>query len=305
MAATGTGTQADPYVVDNWADFLTVCNISATTYVTWADSENKVIDFNDIDPNGLTETVAMKGFIDFNNWELRNLYTTAVIAFQLGTASNEAPQSISNVKITNAKHDAQTTSEHEFIKVSTNDNSTLDNIVISLEFSATTYKFINTSGKKVIAHRVGCYVYGIANSQFRYIGASNNYGNMTAYHCRFHMDVQDNRNASSDFNQFFFNATFYNCVISGSYVRDGTGDGRLLIGDSGSTLNVIRIESNKGYKYTGNGISLRIDKDYTGDIVRPNISSWDEHVLVVNTAQARTQQEAILAAGFPLHRAVD
>jgi hypothetical protein len=119
------------------------------------------------------------------------------------------------------------------------------------------------------------------------------------------MEVQDKTDLSSDSDFMFRMATLYNSVISGMYQRDGTGDGKMLIGAAASSMNVIRLQSNKGIKYNGNGISLKVDRDYTGDIVRPNIATWDEHVLLVNTAQARTQQEDILAAGFPLHRAVD
>lgn len=305
MAATGSGTQTDPYIVDNWDDFLSVCNISSTTYIVWDDAEDKVVDFNEINPNGFTDTIYLKGFIDFNNWELRNFYSTAQIAIQLGNSYSDTPQSVSNLRIVNAKHDATSTNEHDFIRVWTKDGSTLDDVVVSLEFSATSYKFLNTMGYKVVLHRFGAYVYGIANESFRYIGAVNNYGNCTAYHCRLHMDVQDARNASDDFTHMFSKTTFYNTVISGTYLRDGTGDGKLLIGTTASALNIIRLQSNKGVKYNGSGISLKIDRDYTGDIVRPNIVTWDEHVLLVNENQSRTQQEEILAAGFPLHKAVD
>lgn len=40
MAYTGTGTQEDPYVVDNWTDFMTVENLRYGSYIKWADKEN-------------------------------------------------------------------------------------------------------------------------------------------------------------------------------------------------------------------------------------------------------------------------
>ena len=40
MAYTGTGTQADPYIVDNWADFITVENLRYESFIKWADKEN-------------------------------------------------------------------------------------------------------------------------------------------------------------------------------------------------------------------------------------------------------------------------
>jgi hypothetical protein len=305
MAATGSGTQMDPYIVGNWDDFLTVCNISSTTYIVWDDAEDKVVDFNEINPQGFTETIAMKGIIDFNGWELRNFYSTAQIAFQLGNGYSEAAQSLSNLRITNARHDSQNTNQHEFIRIFTNDYSALDNVTISLEFSAENYSFIVTPGRKVTLNQFGSYVYGIANTSFVYTRSLSNYGSFDIKHSRLHMDVQDKSTVSSDSEHMFRMTTLYNSIVSGTYLRDGTGDGKLLIGTTASALNVIRLQTNKGVKYNGSGISLKIDRDYTGDIVRPNIATWDEHVLVVNETQSRTQQEEILAAGFPLHKAVD
>ena len=40
MAYTGTGTQEDPYIVDNWTDFITVENLRYGSYIKWADKEN-------------------------------------------------------------------------------------------------------------------------------------------------------------------------------------------------------------------------------------------------------------------------
>lgn len=305
MAATGAGTQADPYIVDNWDDFLSVCNLTATTWIRWADADEKIIDFNEINPNGFTETIYLKGVIDFNGWELRNFYSTAQIAFQLGNDYSEAAQSLSNLRITNAKHDSQNTNPHEFIRIFTNDYSALDNVTISLEFSAGNYSFIVTVGRKVTLNQFGSYVYGIANTNFVYTGSLSNYGSFNVKNSRLHMDVQDKRNVASDSEHMFRTTTLYNSIVSGTYLRDGNGDGRLLIGTTASALNVIRLQTNKGVKYNGSGISLKIDRDYTGDIVRPNIATWDEHVLLVNETQSRTQQEEILAAGFPLHKAVD
>ena len=44
---TGTGTQTDPFLVDNWTDFMTIDTNSAEIYVRWADTGNKVIKIND------------------------------------------------------------------------------------------------------------------------------------------------------------------------------------------------------------------------------------------------------------------
>jgi hypothetical protein len=103
MAYTGTGTQADPYIVDNWDDFLLVCNLTTSTYIKWADSEDKVVDFNEINPQGYDSTIEIKGNVDFNGWELRNLWSRANRAIMITGASSPLG-GISNVRITNARH---------------------------------------------------------------------------------------------------------------------------------------------------------------------------------------------------------
>ena len=78
---TGSGVLNDPFIVDNWTDFRTIDTNSAEIFVRWADSENKIIDFNDIMPEGFTETVNFPANIDFNGWTLRNFHSTASTAF--------------------------------------------------------------------------------------------------------------------------------------------------------------------------------------------------------------------------------
>lgn len=293
MAATGTGTASDPYVVDNWDDFLTVCNISATTYIVWDDAENKVVDFNEINPQGYDSTIEIKGNVDFNGWELRNLTSTAGKVLRFRGVSANYP-TVKNLKITNAKH-VIVGGNGAFIFES---YVILENLSISYEFdygSGPSYAINQSSGTGKY-YRIGIYAYGMVRSNsWSFFTSSTRdirYG-------RFHCEVQ----ATSCDN--VCNANLVDCVVSGELTIDNDNVTQVLVGASKSTLNVIRIQSNKTIRYNGAGISLKVDRDYTGDIVRPNTATWDEHVLLVNTAQVRTQQEAILAAGFPLHKAVD
>ena len=299
MAATGAGTQTDPYIVDNWADFLTVCNISTTTYIVWDDAEEKIVDFNEINPQGYDSTIECKGNIDFNNWELRNLASSAdvVISFKGTGVNNHAL--VCNLKIMNARH-IRNTSGGTFIKEG---NCDLDNISLSYEFdygNGVSYALEVTgtlAGNKDIPHnRIAVYAYGmVRDNSWRFTPSRTR----TIRYSRFHCDVQ----ARSCDN--ICGANLVDSIVSGTIIVDNDTVNQILVGAANSTLNVIRLQSNKTIRYNGAGISLKIDRDYTGDIIRPNTATWDEHVLLVNTAQARTQQEAILAAGFPLHKAVD
>ena len=84
---TGAGTQNDSFIVDNWADFRTIDINSAEIFVRWADSENKIIDFNDILPEGFTEIIYIPANVDFNGWTFRNFHSTAGTAFY-GVSNN-------------------------------------------------------------------------------------------------------------------------------------------------------------------------------------------------------------------------
>ena len=69
---TGTGTQADPYIVDNWADFLTAAGTSGA-YVEFA--ENTVIDMDTNYSEGISSTITINcASIDGKNSQINNLY---------------------------------------------------------------------------------------------------------------------------------------------------------------------------------------------------------------------------------------
>jgi hypothetical protein len=293
MAASGAGTQDNPYVVDNWDDFLTVCNISATTYIVWDDAEDKVVDFNEINPNGYDSTIEIKGNVDFNNWELRNLTSTAQFVIRLSGTSSIRP-TVKNLKITNGKQ-IWMFNGGAFLSETWVD---LENITISYEFdyAAGACFAIATGSGGGNHYRVGIYAYGMTRAYGNW-GFFSNVRNVR--YGRFHCEVQTQNDSN------VCNANLVDCVVSGTIIVDNDNVNQILVGAANSTLNVIRLQSNKTIRYNGAGISLKVDRDYTGDIIRPNTATWDEHVLLVNTSQARTQQEEILAAGFPLHRAVD
>ena len=72
MAYTGTGTQEDPYIVDNWTDFQTVENLRYGSYIKWADKENpaeKVVPAITI--SSRIDWRSME--IDFNGWTFEQI----------------------------------------------------------------------------------------------------------------------------------------------------------------------------------------------------------------------------------------
>lgn len=83
---TGTGTQDDPYIVADWDSFAALFR-TQNIYIKWAETDNKVIDFNDIKPDGYTGEFAFFASVDFNGWTFRNLRfigsTNSTFAIQL------------------------------------------------------------------------------------------------------------------------------------------------------------------------------------------------------------------------------
>lgn len=69
MAYTGTGTQTDPFIVDNWDDFK-VCagSTNAGSYVKWADSDIKVCDIS-----SAVTVILYCQEVDFNGWNFINV----------------------------------------------------------------------------------------------------------------------------------------------------------------------------------------------------------------------------------------
>lgn len=79
MAVIGTGTQSDPYLVNNWTDFCSVKDEN-DKYIFWEDlpSSQKIVDLNDEVPGGYTESFTIhSASIDFNGWTIRNLTIAA------------------------------------------------------------------------------------------------------------------------------------------------------------------------------------------------------------------------------------
>lgn len=77
---TGSGTQESPYIVTTWAEFLSVCNISTSTYVEWNNGE---VDFNEINPSGFADPIVIKSNIKLVNVKWKNFVSTAKIGFKI------------------------------------------------------------------------------------------------------------------------------------------------------------------------------------------------------------------------------
>ena len=93
---TGTGTQADPYIVETFAEFDSVRNISATTYVEWSNAE---VDFNEIQPEGYSDRFIINGHMTLTNVIWKNFTSRADCAISFGTGSGSPDIEFTNCKI--------------------------------------------------------------------------------------------------------------------------------------------------------------------------------------------------------------
>lgn len=109
---TGTGTQQDPYIVETFAEFDSVRNISATTYVEWSNAE---VDFNEIQPEGYTERFILAGHITMTNIIWKNFTSRADDAISFGTGSGSPDIEFNNCKIIDAYQITSASEKYLFI----------------------------------------------------------------------------------------------------------------------------------------------------------------------------------------------
>lgn len=132
MAITGTGTQADPYVFNSFLELLEEQlgpEYLATDYFLYGGIATEE-DFNDIAPQGVTETIAIRGNVDFNNLTLSNI--RAVVSQVISINGT-----IKNVKFKNVVWTTTGSSAHFIERVSPITNQEYSNISISMEIEDT------------------------------------------------------------------------------------------------------------------------------------------------------------------------
>ena len=65
---TGSGTQADPYIITKWSDLIDTTRDN-NSFCEWTGGD---IDFNEINPTGYDAQIDIKGNIDFHNATFKN-----------------------------------------------------------------------------------------------------------------------------------------------------------------------------------------------------------------------------------------
>lgn len=83
---TGSGTQADPYIITTWEELIDTTSRTTIDFCEWDGGD---IDLNDIKPEGYMDSIVINGIIDFKDATIKNLRTIAgnktPIVFAFGT----------------------------------------------------------------------------------------------------------------------------------------------------------------------------------------------------------------------------
>lgn len=122
MAVIGTGTEVDPYIVNNWTDF---CSVKDKTgkYIFWEDlpTDQKIVDLNEEVPSGYSSAFTFESKqIDFNGWTIRNLsiYVPGAWESAIHMPANGLTAVIKNVKLLNCDFTAKSPISHNSYKSS-------------------------------------------------------------------------------------------------------------------------------------------------------------------------------------------
>lgn len=129
---TGTGTQADPYIFNSFVELIEEeidPDYLATDYYRYGGTATEE-DFNDIAPQGVTETIEIRGNIDFNNLTLSNI--RAAISKVISISGT-----IKNVKFKNVVWTTTGGSAYFIYRNSSSSIQEYSNISISMEIEDT------------------------------------------------------------------------------------------------------------------------------------------------------------------------
>ena len=265
---TGSGIQTDPYIVHNWQEYMSV--VKTDRYVKWADSDSKVIDFNDIQPDGYKDQswIIFPYSTDFNGWTLKNLRINS---------GGIVPQNIRNLNLLDFELPS---SEYGFSNAVISKYGTMENCIISgninSENSVTLLENVN-------AINCGFNIKITANGNFRLIRRDYSSSDMQIHNCDTVLDVSANEvllGAASGSTQNYFSGNF-----------NVTGDSSIIIAlDRG---NIFDFYSNREIQYSYQRISV-----YNSDKLIKNTQS-SEFLKPCTTEQLKNA-EYLYEIGFPI-----
>lgn len=292
MAVTGSGTQQDPYIVENWEDFLSVKASNITHWIKFSESVNKVIDFNNIQPEGFSSPITMTGYIDFNGWEFRNMkFNSTSTCFKYASISGtDYPiLELKNLKLTNFVWDATGTSRYLFFQYSTSPAASTACKVYDVRINGEITTYNNDT--IILFHNMYTPECNIVLN----ISLINNTNGLLSLRTYLFGDGIQNSNikvVGTGLTSLYL-GTIKKSLIQGK--MDCDSNNRVLYFGSASNSNVILLETSSNISYSG-GISI-FNKDIALNVV-------ESSSLKGCTTEQLKDPEYLSSIGFNIYRQV-
>lgn len=280
MAITGSGTEQDPYIVDNFAEFDAVRNISTDTYIEYSNDE---VDFNDIQPQGYTERFILAGHITMTNIIWKNFTSRADDAISFGGSIQGIYLQCNNCKIINAYHISSASERYLFI--SRRGDVVFNNCEISYRqdvgnASGTTGLLRDAGGDQTFsACAITIKSYGNKNNTWRLADGG------TFKFCNINLDVQANK--------FDYPLQGFMCWYSGKIdIKTATSNNR-----SGGKGNLVwDVEITQPITLTATSLYTFLSI-YNSD--KATITATDSNMLVGVTSAQLKDTGYLYSLGFP------
>lgn len=223
---TGSGTAEAPYIVNSWEEYSSVSNSSY--YVEFnPNAENKIIDFNEICPEGFSEPIYFAKYTNFNGWTLKNLHSTATKAIFAHYSAK-----ISNLILENFYWCPQSTGSY----------------LINCDTSAGTFTNCIISGQIQATKSITRIIHGtFRESSLNVI-----------------VNTDDTLGVAIEIlnSEIILDVSAKSVVLCGGKIVNSRVSGKVrtvetfATGDTGSAYNVFNVQSDKAIGYSGNGISV-------------------------------------------------
>lgn len=254
---TGTGTADDPYIVNSWEEYSGIGS-NEVLYVEFApNAENKVIDFNEICPEGFSKTVAFARYTNFNDWTLKNFHSTANKAIKTGIGGK-----IDNLNFENFCWYPLESKETYLFYDTGSIGLTMTNCTISGQIQA--------------LNKINYVIPGVLyESSLNIIVNTNN----TFYVAKNFINSDIVLDISAKSVSLCY-SNIINSRVSGKVRTAET----FTAGDTGSAYNVFNVQSDKAIGYSGKGISV-----YNSDIA-PSPETVSDSFVGCTSEQLRDAQ---------------
>ena len=299
MALSGSGTQADPYIFNSFVELLEEQldpDYLATDYYRYGGSAVEE-DFNDIAPQGITETMEIRGNIDFNNLTLSNI--RAVINKVISITGT-----IKNVKFKNVVWTTMWGSAYFIYRTSSSDTQEYSNISISMEIEDTQTTtdqlciFSSGASAKSLCNQWAITLKGALVRDSTTNGFAIFTGIFNAKDININFDDLVMIGSNQIMSIGYMNTTasgihLLGCYIGGKVTCNELND--VNGSDRKAVLNIFNVETSGLIKHTGSG------KTIFNSTKAPNVVTDTSHSFIGVTDQQMQDASYLQSIGFPCY----